>query len=520
MKITIVGGGMAGWMTAGYLKKNNPAINITLIEDPAISKTLVGESIAPTVTDFLLDLGIDEHHFIKETNASYKLGSKFSNFSNKNKDSEFVSININFEQSKLLSDSPITARDFLNAPDSITASDLLLELIRKNELTDFIKYWNPHYFYMKKNVGIESLFNNEKFKLDKFYARSLHINAETTAEYIRDHVAVPLGVNHIQATVDEVVVSNGSIQSLVLSNGTSIDSDLFVDCTGSARVLIKKLGWNIKYFTDNKIDRAVVCQLAYDDKETELVNYTDISAQPHGWMFRIPLYHRMGCGYCFSSEFVSEEEAIAHYKSKTKNHLFTPKVIRWTPNRLEKIADGNVVAIGMSAGFIEPLEANALRIVITTIKNLEDTINSKESKFNFTKLNNNVIKTIDNIALYLLLFHTLAERTDTEYWQTMTNLGIKYSHKEIAYNNYISNESSALDMFMKNSLLMLDQHWLQLYLLQDDKRNLDLWKLPNMSIEMLDLAKKYFESRYNYLDNLSSTEIPYSKWLDNTIFKS
>jgi hypothetical protein len=153
MRIVIVGGGMAGWLTASYLKKNIPALNITLIEDPKISKTLVGESIAPTVTDFILDLGIDETDFIRETNASYKLGSRFNNFSNLKRDSDYVSVNINFDQSKLLSNSPVTLRDFITEPNSIKASDLLLELIKQKELTDFIKYWNPQYSYMKKNKG-------------------------------------------------------------------------------------------------------------------------------------------------------------------------------------------------------------------------------------------------------------------------------------------------------------------------------------------------------------------------------
>lgn len=511
---------MAGWLTASYLKKKNPAIDITLIEDPAISKTLVGESIAPTVTDFIFDLGIDEKDFIKSTNASYKLGSKFSNFTNLDKDSDYISVNINFDQSKLLSNSPITRRDFINEPGSITASDMLLELIKRKELTDFTKYWNPHYWYMKKNVGFDSLFENKKFKLDKFYARSLHINAEITAEYIRDKVAVTLGVTHLQLSVTDVVTENDNIKFLELSNGTQASADLFVDCTGSARVLVKKLNWDVKYFPDNKIDRAVVCQLSYENKETELVNYTDIKGAPHGWMFRIPLYHRMGCGYCFSSSHVSEEEAIEYYMSQTKNHMFTPKVIRWIPNRLEKIASGNVVAIGMSAGFIEPLEANALRIVITTINNLEDAIKNFDTSFNFEKLNKNITNTIDNLALYILSFHTLSQRTDTEYWKYMTTLGKQQSHAKVAYNNYISEESTARDMFINNSMITLDQHWLQMYLLQDANRNLDNWALPDIDDKVLELAKNYFKSRYDYLDQLSNDEVPYSTWLEETIFKS
>jgi tryptophan halogenase len=518
MKITIIGGGMAGWMTASYLKKNNPTIDITLIEDPAISKTLVGESIAPTVTDFIFDLGIDEKDFIKSTNASYKLGSKFSNFTNLDKDSDYVSININFSQSKLLSKDPITLQDFINDPKEIVASDLLLELIKRKELKDFIRYWSPHYSYMKKNVGFDSLFKNKKFILDKSYARSLHINAETTAEYIRDKVAIPLGVEHIQASVKEVVLENNTVKLLELANGTTVKSDLFVDCTGSARILVNKLNWKIKYFTDNKIDRAVVCQLAYEDKETELVNYTDITAGPHGWMFRIPLYHRMGCGYCFSSEHVSEEDAISYYMSKTKNHMFTPKVIRWTPNRLEKVADGNVIAIGMSAGFIEPLEANALRIVTTTIKNLEQAIRSPS--LDFTKLNRNVTKTIDNFAFYILTFHTLSQRIDTNYWKYMTDIGIQQLHKQVVYKNYIDEESSAMTMFVNNAFLTLDQHWLQVYLLQNEERNLDSWELPKIDDNVLELAKQYFVDRYNYLDQLSSNEVSYNTWLTTNFFKS
>jgi tryptophan halogenase len=522
MKIVIVGGGTAGWFTASYLKKNTTDLDITLIEDPVVPKTLVGESLAPSVTDFILELGVDEKDFMKSTNATYKLGIKFSNFSNLDKDDEFVGVNINFNADKFLSQDPITMRDFMTDSFDTRASDVLLELVKQGKVSDFIKYWNPHYLYMKKNVGFNSLFDNEKFKLDKKFGKSFHINAETTADYIRDKVALPAGVNYIRQAVNNVVIEDTTIKSLELDNGTIVEADLFVDCTGVARFLINKLDWKIKPLSNNKIDRAVVCQLAYEDKDTELVNYTASVAGPHGWMFRIPLYHRMGCGYCFSSAHVSEEEALAYYMTKTKNHIGTPRVIRWQPSRLEKMADGNVIAIGLSASLIEPLESNALRITMSAIKHLKDVIDNykKTSILNFTKLNTSVCNTIDNFALYILSFYTLSQRTDTTFWQDMHTLGKEEHHEQLAYDCYMDYKNSVKNIVLTNSLVTLDQHWIQTYLLQDKNRSLNQWATHDISQTILNAGQQYFETKYNYLDQLSSNEISYNTWLTDTIFES
>lgn len=520
MKIAIVGGGTAGWMAACYLVTKFKEVEVLLIEDPKISKINVGESVSPIVSNFFRDIGVNDIDMMRKTNATYKIGVKLTDYAGINTGSEYLSFNFNFHKNKFLNLGPITSTDAMIDSTQHRATDVLIELIKQGRLDNFQKYWFTNYHYLNKNVGLDSLFNDNDFFFDKHYARTYHINAEAMADYLRDNIGKPNSVIHILSSVDEVILKNNiEIDYLKIATGESIRADLFLDCTGFAKVLINKFNWSVKLYKDHKIDRAWVCQLEYENRETELCNYTHNESAPNGWIFTIPLFNRAGCGYCFSSEHTTDDQAFNYYMSKTKNHISTPRLLKWIPNRLENVSQGNVVAIGLSAGFIEPQESNSLKIVVSTIYQLDSVIKifNNTSKLNFIEMNNKINETIDNIADYTLCFYTTSNRKDTKFWNDFKKLGEVKNHKNLIYKMYMNPESSLLRTIMKKRVLLFDQIWLALYIRGGN--SLNNWSSRFIESNILDAAEKYFIERDNELNKKSSNELPYSQWLENTVFR-
>jgi tryptophan halogenase len=245
------------------------------------------------------------------------------------------------------------------------------------------QYFNSQYHYMKKNVAP---FIDNEYALNPLWSWSQHINAEQAAEYVRDYVAIPNGVKHIQKKVVDIKSADDSqIDYLILEDGEKIYGDLFIDASGFHRLLTRKLGWKEKLYDCAPVSSAWVCQLNYNDPEKEMVNYTQSIAQSNGWLFKIGLWHRMGSGYCYSPSHQSDADSLIDYHNMVDNKKMDPRKISWTPSRLEKIAQGNVAAIGLSCGFIEPMEANALYIIINSLRRLADVIDlfPMTQKFNF-----------------------------------------------------------------------------------------------------------------------------------------
>lgn len=480
MKIVIVGGGTAGWMTASYLAKHKISNDITVIEPADIPRIGVGESVTPHVARFFEEIGIPTQDWMNKTGAVYKYANKFENWVDNRGEYEYFSFNYTVPEINFLKDitQNTSYENFSDTTDIRSIDHMAWHC--KNGFDRFDRYFNPQFHYMERN---KLPFYKGEHLLNQPYSVSQHINAEMAAEYIRDEIAIPLGVKRMTDQVTEVVRKDSTIMELKTKNDR-VQGDFFIDCSGFHRVLVSKLGWKIKEYSQHLIDSAVVAQSDYQDKGKELVCYTQSIAEPHGWRFKIGLQHRMGNGYCYSSRHLDDESAMEHFKKQVGNLKTAPRIIRWKPSRLETFAEGNVAAVGLSCGFIEPLEANALYIIVNSIRRLSRVL--AKGKKDFSKYNEEMSYTIDDIADFILVHYTMSKRKDTKFWQDM-----KQDHTQLI-NDKINNPLNT----MKNSIggysMFPDYMWLQLAV----SWGVDV-KLKSVDKSFLDLSKKYYEYNEN-----------------------
>lgn len=516
MKILIVGGGTAGWMAAAYYSKFVKNCEITVIESSKIPKIGVGESVTPHVAQFFKDLGFDTHEWMNETGAVYKLANKFSGWKTGQGEYEYFSFAYPTDSKFLYKDinKPLTPLDLPHESSSLT-TDYFLSLYNNGELDKFDKYFNSQFHYMEKNVAP---FVNGEHVLNAPFGWTQHINAERAADFLRDKVAIPNGVKHIDAIVSEVKIENDRIKSVVIESGEEYTADLFLDATGFKRLLANSLGWKEIPYKNAAADRAWVCQLDYEDPESEMVNYTQSTAKESGWMFKIGVYHRMGCGLVFGSKFLNDEKALEQYYQYTKNHRRDPRLIKWTPSRLEKIGDGNLVAIGLSGGFTEPLEANALFVIINSIRRLYDVIVKYQETgvYDFKHFNDVMTYSIDDISDFILVHYTLSSRTDSDLWLEMKELGRRENHIDLMYEKY-KHKNNTMQSALEGYTMFPQYMWAQWAL----HMGIDTSKWYNVEKnDTYELAKLHFldtEKRHNIISRSCKNN---HTWLRENVFNN
>lgn len=525
-RVIIVGGGTAGWFAAAWLSKYYGKDNhnsITVIESPSIPKIGVGESVTAHVEGFFQELGIPTHHWMKHTGSIYKFGNKFVDWKHGQGEFEYFGFNFTVPASNFYRDiTPATNIDeWASDPTELRNIDYAFDLCNRGIFSRFDQCFHPHFHYMEKNV---SAFNNGKLLFNGPFSYAQHISAELAGTYIKDHYAIPNGVEHIVDTVVDIEHHGNTISNLTLKNGDIIEGDLFIDCTGFSKVLVKKLGWEEHVYENNPVDRAWVCQTDYTDIEKEMVNYTQSIAEPHGWRFAIGLYNRMGNGYCFSGKHISDEEALDHFITKIGPQRRTPKLIKWTPSRLQQFGAGNVAAVGLSGGFVEPMEANSLGIIINSIRRLGDVLSQGDPNvFNWDSYNKKMSIFFDNIADFILVHYTLSSRQDTNFWRDMVQLGKDKNHQKWLWDLYRTRENCIIQFSRRENCMhniingdnfFPDFMWIQLA---------SGWGIPKLDEPELDattqlLAEKHFlhvESKHKLISESRQNNF---QWLKENIF--
>ena len=509
MKIVIIGGGTAGWMTAGYLAKYHGGKNITLVESPTIPKIGVGESVTPHVASFFDEIGVPTHHWMKHTGAVYKYANKFVGWKEGKGETEYFSFNYTVPAKNLYKDiTPALSKEDFSADTSQERTTDYVTKLCQSKFNRFDRYFNPQFHYMEKNVAP---FDNDNLLLNGPFSFAQHINAELAGEYIKDNIAKPSGVTHIVATVTDITHQGDNVSSVTLDNGTTVVGDLFIDCSGFSRVLVKKLGWKEQVYKDHPIDSAWCCQTEYVDPETEMVNYTQSIAEPNGWRFKIGLYHRMGNGYCYSSKHTTDEEALDHFIKQIGPQRKAPKLIKWTPGRLEKFGSGNVAAVGLSCGFVEPLEANALYTIITSIRRLNNVLDNNE--LNWATYNEKMAYTIDDIADFILVHYTLSNR-EGKFWDDMRAVGNRLNHKNLVWDKYYQPNNS-MYAAVTGYTMFPDYMWAQLGV---------SWGLTNdrlstnqVTEELADIHFTALERKHDVISNNMTNSY---HWLRRVIFEN
>lgn len=398
-KIIIVGGGSAGWMSAATLKQCFPNKEITVIESPNIKTIGVGESTLQQIRAWTKLLDINDKKFIPETDAILKLSIKFKNFYKKGEYFHYPFGNPNFSGNnnenndwwfkKIIE--PETPNS--NYADSIFP---IMALVNKNKISTNIKT-NYSFF---------------SFQEDCAY----HMDATKFALWLKDQYCLPLGVKHIKEDIKEIKQNKEGIVSL---NG-KYKADLYIDCTGFKSLLI---GETLKeefesYENILPNNSAWATRIPYKNKEKEMECFTTCTAYNNGWIWNIPLWSRIGTGYVYSDKFISDEDALKEFKKYLgKNDLDFQK-IKMKVGIHKRLWVKNVVAIGLSAGFIEPLESNGLftvhEFLFNLVSNLQRNEYSQWDRDNFTYECKLIFR---NFAEFVALHYALSHRKDTPYWK-------------------------------------------------------------------------------------------------------
>ncbi|MES2016241.1 MAG: tryptophan halogenase family protein [Pseudomonadota bacterium] len=411
--IVIVGGGTAGWMTAAALSKvlTGPW-NIKLIESEEIGTVGVGEATIPLINIYNNALEIDENEFIRETNGTFKLGIEFVNWGKQG-----VSYIHGF--GGLGPDIGITKfhQYWLKAQQAGKALDI--EQYSINSLA------SRHNKFMRaaKEMGNSPLAE---------IVHAFHFDAGLYAQFLRRY-AQKRGVTRIEGKVTGATqrASDGFIEAVVMENGERITGDLFIDCSGFRGLLIEqtlKAGYE-------DWSHWLPCDRAYAvpcESVQPLTPYTRSTAHSAGWQWRIPLQSRIGNGHVYSSKFISDAEALdTLMKNLDGKPLAEPRQLKFTTGKRKKVWDKNVVAIGLSSGFMEPLESTSIHLIQSTISRLATFFpNQSFNEVDIAEFNRQSDFEVEKIRDFLILHYKASERDDSEFWRYCRDMPIPDSLRQ------------------------------------------------------------------------------------------
>jgi len=410
--ICIVGGGSSGWMAAAALSKKLNNVKISLIESKKIKTVGVGESTLGHINRFMVALGLEDKDWMPACNATYKVSIQFTNWKKEGTRYQY----------------PFGKHDYTNKSSNGLSDWYYIRNIDPS-FTDetYAEFYNPITFLADTNkmVHDDSVIRNFNFKWDTAY----HMDAELFGKYLKEQICIPNGVNHIQDTVLSVKKDEqGNISSLLTEESGELIADLYIDCTGfRSRLLEQEMNSKFISFGDYLYnDSALACRIPYIDREAEMNNVTDCYAMPNGWVWNIPLWNRIGTGYCYSSKFITRDQAADEFrnhlaksdKKRAEQAEFFDINIRH--GKRERAWVKNVIGIGLSYGFLEPLESTGL---LTTHENILRLIDILERRDNYvTKVdvdgfNYSVDFDLEAFKSFVGLHYVLSQREDSEYWK-------------------------------------------------------------------------------------------------------
>jgi tryptophan halogenase len=412
--ICIVGGGSSGWMTAASLNKFTPDIKVTLIESTAVGTIGVGEATIGHFNNFLRALGIKDKDWMARCNATYKTSVKFTDWNKKGESFHYPFGSIDF------SESPNGTVDWFNW----AARD------RENvNPQDFAEFYHPSVTMANQNKITRNVYSEVPgFNFDDDTA--YHMDATLFGAFLRDEHCNE--VTHIYDHITSIPLDEeGAVASLVGKKGEYI-ADLYIDCSGFASILLDK-AMHVPFSSFNDIllnDRACVAQVPYIDKNSEMTSVTECTAIENGWVWNVPLYTRIGTGYVYSSKFATEEEAEEQFREHLAKS--NPERAKEADVRHVKVRHGihekswvkNVLGIGLSSGFIEPLESTALMLTHENIKYLLKALTRREGQVNRVDVdffNDSVRTTLEEWRQFISQHYAFAGRDDTPYWRAVTN---------------------------------------------------------------------------------------------------
>jgi tryptophan halogenase len=445
--VVIAGGGTAGWMTAAALARTlgDSGINITLIESEAIGTVGVGEATIPNIATFNAMLGIDEASFMKATQATIKYGIEFAGWTREG-DSYFHPFGQHGHQMAGLS-----------------FHHLWHKLYKEGKADRIEAYCVTA---MAAKHGKASLPARDPNSIMSSLSHAYQFDAGRYALFLRQY-AEKLGVTRIEGKITDVDldVENGFIQSLGLENNQSVDADLFIDCTGFRALLANKAlevgyeDWSHWLPCDSA--QAVGCSKSHD-----AVPYTRATARKAGWQWRIPLQHRTGNGYVYASDYISDEDVTETLlQNLDGTPLGTPKQLRFKTGRRKKLWHKNCVAIGLSAGFLEPLESTSIYLIQAGISRLMALFPDKGfNEIEAAEYNKLMALEFEQVRDFLILHYVANERHGEPFWDYVRHMPIpdsleqkidlfKHRGRFFRYEGDLFTETSWVAVFLGQNIM-------------------------------------------------------------------
>ncbi len=408
-KIVVVGGGAAGWLTAGTIAAEHEAgagtgISVTLVESPDVATIGVGEGTWPTMRRTLKRLGISETEFIRQCDASFKQGTRFDGWHTGADGDRYYhpfSLPLGYATTSLIPSwqarrREISFADALSVQSRICERGLAPKQIATPEYAAVVNY-------------------------------GYHLDAGKFSQMLQKHCTEALGVQHILDHVTAInAADSGDIASLDCQRHGKIEGDLFIDCTGFASLLLGK-HYGVPFISrkDNLfIDSALAVQVPYASPDSPIESQTISTAQSAGWIWDIGLSSRRGVGYVYSSGHVSDAEAEAELRAYIEPSMgkvaesVDLRKISINPGHRQEFWHRNCVAVGMSAGFLEPLEASALVLVELSAEMLSEQLPVTRDTMEIVarRFNEKFRYRWDRVIDFLKLHYVLSERRETDFW--------------------------------------------------------------------------------------------------------
>jgi tryptophan halogenase len=405
-RVVVVGGGSAGWLAASLLAAES-GLQVTVVESPGVPPIGVGEGTWPSMRDTLQRIGVLEADFFRECDAAFKQGSRFDGWTTGlpadhyyhpfTAPQGYAEANMAKRWMDLYPDAPFA--DVVCGQPAVCNGGLAPKQPQTPEYAGVLNY-------------------------------GYHLDAGKFGMFLQRHATHKLGVRHLLAHVDEIVVRQdgpfaGDIAALRTAEHGLIEGDLFVDCTGLRSLLLGQ-HFGVPLVSQRDVlfnDRALAVQVRYPTPDAPISSHTTSTAQRAGWIWDIGLPERRGIGHVYSSAHTTDEEAergLRAYLAATGSgaELAPPRKITFDPGYRERFWHRNCVAIGLSAGFIEPLEASALALVELSAGYLVDDMPATRAQMDIVaaRFNETFLYRWEGLIDFLKLHYVLSRREDSPYW--------------------------------------------------------------------------------------------------------
>jgi tryptophan halogenase len=497
INVCVVGGGFTGWMTAVILKKQCPQARITLIDSPTEAKRMgVGESCPDNFLVWLLDhlrIPVEQRsewftQWIRETGSMLKYGVRWREWLGVGTRDYLVPWSPNSDAHNLMNGGLVQFAK--TGSDAYKMADVWYELYLqgRRDIRDFNQDLGDLYWTINDNrvPYYDGIYHN-------FQSYTCQINTTNVAEWFKHHYAHELDQVLEITIADFELTEKGSVRTVIDTDGVRRNFDLFVDCSGFKRIFNQHVDFDFRPGYNRVVHKsAAITMNRYGDEldmRCEMTPYTGFNTMRNGWRWEIPLLKTKSFGYVFDQEFVSNDEAIAELTERTGTDLrvLDPVIVNWEPGFCRQAWNMNVVTVGLSTGFVDPIDGNSIATQRLQIDHIVNALrNPTGLNVEREAYNKKVDRMFKDICLRKDVSFCLAPRNDTAYWQRNKTLYDKQDLLDRCAERLNNNE------FYGRYPLFYDNAWLVYFIYYGNDAS---HRIRTSKPEFLDFADTFFKHK-------------------------